>query len=150
MKCYNCEEKLAKKEEKFGLCGDCEKTRSEKQLDELQEENAQEEMKQANNKDWQKEFSRSGGLKKSEKKTEQCRKNARQPRGRWVTAMRFQVRCKQDNGYYDTMDGVLLSTRGKDVGNLSKNNDKIIAMIEARVGCPVTELLEFETVGEKI
>ena len=93
---------------------------------------------------------KSGGLKKSEKKTAACQGNARQPRGRWVTAMRFQVRCKQANGYYDTRGGVLLSTRGKDVGDLPKNHDKIIAMIEAKIGCPVTELLEFETVGEKI
>ena len=96
------------------------------------------------------ELGKSGGLKKSDKKTEQCRKNASKPRGRWVTAIRFQVRCKQANGYYDTRDGVLLSTRGKDAGDLFKNNDKIITLIEAKIGCPVTELLELESVAEKI
>lgn len=80
MKCYDCETKLTKQEEEFGLCGVCEGKRSKKQGEDYQKEQASKEMSKTNNADWHKEFSSRGGSAKTEKKTAACRRNAKKPR----------------------------------------------------------------------
>jgi hypothetical protein len=149
MKCYDCEKELTKEKEEFGICEPCEEIRAKKMLDEMEEENAQKEMDRVNKEEWQREFSRSGGLKKSEKKTEACRKNASKPRARWVTATYYEIEYRGENSKRGMRDGLILE-KGKHDYDIVDNQDKVVAMIEAHAGCKMSALRKFQVIAKKI
>jgi hypothetical protein len=96
------------------------------------------------------ELGKSGGLKKSEKKTAACRRNASKPRARWVTAISYEAEgISNIDGRLVVRSGLLL-TKGKEIGELPKNYDKIVKMITEQWNIDVTEILEFTSISKKI
>jgi hypothetical protein len=95
------------------------------------------------------QLGKSGGLKKSEKKTKACRKNASKPRARWVTAIYYEIEYSNQLGRRGTRDGLLLQ-KGKTNCNLVDNQEEIIKMIEADVGGKIGALRKFQSVSKKI
>jgi len=149
MKCYDCEKELTKEKEEFGICEPCEEIRANKMLDEMEEENAQKEMDRVNKEEWQREFSKSGGLKKSEKKTEACRKNASKPRARWATAIYYEIEYKGPNGKRGIKDGLILQ-KGCMNTSLDCNREEVVELLEKHSGQKIVDLRKFQSMIKKI
>ena len=87
----------------------------------------------------------SGGLKKSEKKTAACRKNATKPRARWVTAIYFEALTPHG------MDSGLTLQKGVKKWDLVNNGDEITKFIEEQLnGQTIIEIFSFQTMSHKI
>ncbi len=95
------------------------------------------------------QLGKSGGLKKSEKKTAACRKNSSKPRTRWVTAIYYEIEYSNQDGKRGTRDGVLLQ-KGKTNCDLSENHESIVKMIEADVHGKIGALRKFQIVSKKL
>ena len=95
-----------------------------------------------------KEFSRKGGKVKSAAKTRAARRNAKKPRGRWVTAVSYEVGTEV-NGKELNVKGLLILP-GKLPFTLDKTYDKIIAEIEQERGLKVSQLLDCSTISRLI
>jgi len=95
-----------------------------------------------------KEFSRKGGKVKSAAKTRAARRNAKKPRGRWATAVSFEVETII-GGKTITVKGVLLLP-GKLPFTLKKTHEKIVSEIEKKRGFTVARILDCSTVSRLI
>jgi hypothetical protein len=95
------------------------------------------------------QLGKSGGLKKSEKKTEACRKNASKPRARWVTATYYEIEYRGEDNKRGVRDGLILQ-KGKHDYDLIDSQDKVVVMIEAHSGCKVSALRKFQVIAKKI
>ena len=85
-----------------------------------------------------------GGQVKSEVKTKAVRENASKPRGKWATAISYEITYATG-----VLIGVLLLP-GKMPTKDDKFHDKVILEIEKKTGEKVEELLECSTVSRLI
>jgi hypothetical protein len=90
------------------------------------------------------EMSKKGGSVKSEAKTKAARKNARKPRGKWVTAVYYKYQVLDSA---EKRDGILLIP-----GKPPKADDKFFVWVEKvltedpiNAKYPYGELLDFST-----
>lgn len=93
------------------------------------------------------QLGKSGGLKKSEKKTAACRKNASKPRARWVSAFRWEF--ESETG--EVRSGIEL-LKGKKVWDIGEDWEQLKEMIESADmgGHKIKELLAFSSIAKKI
>ena len=96
-----------------------------------------------------KKLGKSGGLKKSEKKTAACRKNASKPRARWVTATYYEIEYKGENGKRGIKDGLILQKGIVDTC-LVDNHEEVISLLEQHSGQKIVYLRKFESTARKI
>jgi len=95
-----------------------------------------------------KEFSRKGGKAKSAAKTRAARRNAKKSRGRWATAVSYEVETIIGEKTLKVR-GVLLLP-GKLPFTLDKTYEKIISEIEQERGFNVKQLLDCSTISRLI
>lgn len=94
------------------------------------------------------QLGKSGGLKKSEKKTAACRKNASKPRARYGTAVAYE---------YETVDGSKRFGVMIIKGQPPMNDDKYDEWLHAKLAehwevksFPIVDMLQLSAITDKI